>query len=94
MQELSKREDIIITNVDKGVVVVIVSVKDYMKEAKRQPNNTKNYRTLEEDPTTANMKLENDMKERFNKQKIKKLEKVAEGLKLNDPQNTETLSKI
>ena len=93
MQELSKREDIIITKVDKGVVVAIVTVKDYMKEAKRQLNNTKNYRTLEEDPTTTNMKLENDITESLKKQKIKKLEKIAEDLKINDPQNTKTLSK-
>ena len=33
MKELSEREDIIITKADKGGVVVIVDVKDYIKEA-------------------------------------------------------------
>ena len=33
MTELSEREDIIITKADKGGEVVIVDVKDYIKEA-------------------------------------------------------------
>ena len=46
MKELSEREDIIITKADKGGAVVIVDVKDYIKEAERQLNNTENYRKL------------------------------------------------
>ena len=60
MKELSEREDIIITKADKGGAVVIVDVKDYIKEAERQLNNTENYRKLQEDPTATNMKLVND----------------------------------
>ena len=33
MTELSEREDIIITKADKGGEVVIVDLKDYIKEA-------------------------------------------------------------
>ena len=33
MKELSEREDTIITKADKGGEVVIVDVKDYIKEA-------------------------------------------------------------
>ena len=84
MKELSEREDIIITKADKGGAVVIVDVKDYIKEAERQLNNTENYRKLQEDPTATNMKLVNDTMERFKKQKLIN-EKVAEGLKRNDP---------
>ena len=84
MKELSEREDIIITKADKGGAVVIVDVKDYIKEAERQLNNTENYRKLQEDPTATNMKLVNDTIERFKKQKLIN-EKVAEGLKRNDP---------
>ena len=83
MKELSEREDIIITKADKGGAVVIVDVKDYIKEAERQLNNTENYRKLQEDPTATNMKLVNDTIERFKKQKLIN-EKVAEGLKRND----------
>ena len=86
MKELSEREDIIITKADKGGAVVIVDVKDYIKEAERQLNNTKNYRKLQEDPTATNMKLVNDTIERFKKQKLIN-EKVAEDLKRNDPKH-------
>ena len=75
MKELSEREDIIITKTDKGGAVVVVDVKDYIKEAERQLNNTENYRKLQEDPTATNMKLVNDTIERFKKQKEKFKEK-------------------
>ena len=73
-----------ITKTDKGGAAVIVDVKDYIKEAERQLSNTENYRKLQEDPTATNMKLVNDTIERFKKQKLIN-EKVAEGLKRNDP---------
>ena len=41
MKELSEREDIIITKVDKGGAVIIVDVKDYIKEAERQQTTLK-----------------------------------------------------
>ena len=72
MKELSEREDIIIIKADKGGAVVIVDVKDYIKEAERQINNTENYSKLQEDPTATNMKLVNDTIERFKKQKLMK----------------------
>ena len=72
MKELSEREDIIITKADKGGALVIVDVKDYIKETERQLNNTENYRKLQEDPTATNMKLVNDTIERFKKIKINK----------------------
>ena len=84
MKELSEQEDIIITKADKGGARVIVDVKDYIKEAERQLNNTENYRKLQEHPTAANIKLVNDMMESLKKQKLVN-EKVGEGLKRNDP---------
>ena len=45
-----------------------MDVKDYIKEAQRQLNNTGNYRKLQEDPTPTNMKLVNDTIERLKKQ--------------------------
>ena len=39
-EELKKTVDIIITNADKEGSVVILDVKDYVKECERQPNNT------------------------------------------------------
>ena len=46
MKELNERDDIIIIKADKGGAVVIVDVKDYIKEAERQLNNTENYRNF------------------------------------------------
>ena len=46
MKELCEREDIVIKKADKGGAVVIVDVKDHIKEAEQQPNNTENYRKL------------------------------------------------
>ena len=69
MKELSEREDIVITKADKGGAVNIVDVRDYIKEAERQLNNTENYRKLQEDPTATNIKLVNDTIERFKNQK-------------------------
>ena len=84
MKQISERGDIIITKADKGGAVVIVDVKDYIKEAERQLHNTENYRKLQEDPTATNMKLVNDKIETFKKQRLIN-EKVPEGLKINDP---------
>ena len=84
MKELSGGEDIIITKADKGGAIVILNVKDQIKEAERELNTTENYRKLQEDPAPTNMKLVNDTIERFKKQKLIN-EKVAEGLKRNDP---------
>ena len=84
MKELSEQEDIIITKAEKGAAIVIVDVKDYIKEAERQLNNTENYRKRQEDLAATNMKLVNDTIERLKKQKLIN-EKYAEGLKRNDP---------
>ena len=84
MKELSERVGITITKAEKGGAVVIVDVKDYIKQAERQIDNTKNYRKLQEDPTATNMKFVKNTIERFKKQKLIN-EKVADGLKRNDP---------
>ena len=83
MTELSEREDIIITKADTGGEVVIVDVKDYIKEAEWQLHNNENYRKLQEDPTATNMKLVNDTIKRCKKQKLIN-EKVPQGLNRND----------
>ena len=45
--------------------------RSYIKEAERQLD-TENYRKLQEDPTATNMKLVNDTKEKFKKQKLER----------------------
>lgn len=40
LEKLKHRQDIVMTNVDKGGEVVILDFKDYIKEFERQSNNT------------------------------------------------------
>ena len=47
-----------------------MTVKDYIKEADQQLSNTGNYRKLQKDSTTTNMKLVNDTIQRLKIQKI------------------------
>ena len=50
LKELSKRDYIIITNVDNGDPVVIMTVNDDVREAKHQINDSKNYKLFKKDP--------------------------------------------
>ena len=54
LQNLSKRDDIIITKADKGGAVVIVDVDDYIQEANRQLDNKEFYKKLTIDTTEIN----------------------------------------
>ena len=49
----------LITNEDKGGVVVIMDLNNYIREAKRQQNDSKNYKVLAKDPATTNNDLAN-----------------------------------
>ena len=50
-QELSERDDIVITKADKGGALVITDVKDYIREAESQLKNKDNYDRLKYNPT-------------------------------------------
>ena len=54
LQNLSKRDDIIIAKADKGGAIVIVDVDDYIQEANRQLDNKEFYKKLTIDPTEIN----------------------------------------
>ena len=56
LKELKMRDDIVITNVDKGAAVML-DVKDYAKEYERQRNNAENYKHLQKDSTATNNEL-------------------------------------
>ena len=43
LEKLSKRDDIIITNADKGGAMVIMDIDKYVSEAQRQLNDQNNY---------------------------------------------------
>ena len=64
MEDLSIRDDIIITKTDKGGAVVILDVDDYINEANRQLNNKEFYKEVQNDPTELNRKKVNAIKER------------------------------
>ena len=84
LKDLSKRDDIIITNADKGGAVVIMDVNDYIREAKRQLNDTRNYKVLAKDPTTTNSDLINQTNDRFTKEQLLN-DNIANGLKNPSP---------
>ena len=84
LEDLSKREDIIITNVDKGGAVVMMDLNDYIREAKHQLNDSKNYKVLAKDPTTTNNDLVNQAVDRFTKEQLIN-ENIANGLKNPSP---------
>ena len=64
MEDLSIRDDIIITKTDKGGAVVILDVDDYINEANRQLNNKEFYKEVPNDSTELNRKKVNAIKER------------------------------
>ena len=82
LKDLSKRHDIIITNADKGGAVVIMDINDYIREAKRQLNDPRNYKVLAKDPTTTNNDLINQTIDRFTKEQLIN-ENIANGLKIH-----------
>ena len=59
--------------------MVTMDVNDYIREAKRQLNNSKNYKVLAKDPTTTNNNLVNQNIDRFTKEQLIN-ENIANGL--------------
>ena len=63
LEQLERRDDIIVTSLDTGGAIVIQDFKLHIKEAERQLNNTKNYRRLPNDPTKINSDTVNKTKD-------------------------------
>ena len=84
LNELQKRGNLIITKADKGGAVVIMDVKDYIDEAKRQLDNENCYKKLTNDPTKMHAKCINNTIDQFKNEGIIQ-EKVAKGLKVDYP---------
>ena len=51
MDDLSKRDDIVVCKANKGGAVVITDVEDYINKANRQLNDKRFYKKVEENPT-------------------------------------------
>ena len=65
LEELSKTDDIIITNADEGRAIVIMDIDKYISEAQHHLNDKNNYEKLQSDPTLQHNKLVSDTVERF-----------------------------
>ena len=86
LQEVKVRDEIVITNSDKGAVLLIMDVKNYVKEFERQLNNTGNYNHLQKGPIATSNELEHSVIKRFETEKLFR-KNIAEGLKINSPKN-------
>ena len=84
IKELSKSEDIIITDADKGGAVAVADMDDYIKEAARQLNDKGNDHILPQDPTLVNNSLVNQAIDRCKKEKLI-THKIVDRLKTSDP---------
>ena len=87
MEELAKRKDIIITNVDKGGAVVIMDIEKYINKANHQLFDKCNYKKLQEEPMPQHSNLVNDAIDRFKKQNLLS-KKLADGLKSVNPKTS------
>ena len=85
LKELSKNDETITTNADKGGTIVIIDIDKYISEAQHQLNDKNNYKKLQTDPTLQHNKLVNDTVERFKKAKSIPT-KIADGLITSNPQ--------
>ena len=64
------RDEIVITNTEKGGAVVIMDVKDYVEQSERQLHNTENYNRLQKGPTATNNELVHSVIKRFETVKL------------------------
>ncbi|XP_066925555.1 uncharacterized protein [Clytia hemisphaerica] len=70
LEQLRRKEDIIITNADKGGAVVIQDVADYINEALRQLNDQTFYKECDQDLTPKHNKKIQDIIESLRKSKL------------------------
>ena len=84
--DLQERDDIIITNADKGGAVVIQDVKEYIKEGNRQLNNSDFYKKVDKDLTHTHQKLVNNTLDNLQKENLL-TEKIAKSLKAHNSSN-------
>ena len=84
LSNFKKRNDIIITNADKGGAVVIIDTKSYIDEVNKQLNNNEFYKCITDNPTLWHNQIINNSIDNFiNRQLIR--QEVGEGLKINNP---------
>ena len=84
MEQLAKREDLIITNADKGGAVVIMDTDSYITEANRQSSDKASYKQLTQNPTLQHKRMVNQTRKILKNEKLVP-EKTADSLKVSDP---------
>ena len=89
LQELSERNDIVITKADKGGTVVIIDVKDYVGKAEFQLKSKNYYDRLNYDPTETHNRLLNDHRKIYKAKDDER--KSCQRIKDRKPENTKTL---
>ena len=83
LEELTKRNDIIITKADKGGAIVIQDVEKYIKEANRQLHNKEYYKKVNKDLTNMhNTHVNEAINELQSSRKISK--QLADALKIDE----------
>ena len=90
IKELSDHTDIMITKTHKRGAVVIMDLKDSIKETHHQLNNKDHYKIFNKEPTTTNTKLVNDTIQRLKKKEIT-YRKNCRWLESVKPQNFQIL---
>ena len=70
IEYFSKRNDLVITKVDKGRATVILDVKDYIPKANEQLQDNSFYQKLNVDPTAKHSDIVNSAIESFRKQEL------------------------
>lgn len=84
LENLKNRNDIIITNADKGGAVVINDVKQYIKEAERQLHDQSFYKKVQNNPTSEHAALVNNAIDLLKNRNLLD-EKMASQLKTVNP---------
>ena len=84
LTDLMERTDILICNADKGGAVVIMDVKDYIREAERQLSDENFYKKIPNNPTSLHAELVNNAIDHLKNRNLIP-EKVAQGLKVSNP---------
>ena len=82
---LKDQNDIIVTKADKEGAVVIIDVKDYVKEVEHQLNSKNAHKKSRHDPTQTHTRLVNDAITRFKNDKLI-TESTAKELQVQQPE--------
>ena len=70
MEELAKKKELIVTNADKGGVVIIMGTGSYIKEVNRKLSEKVSYKQLTQDTPLQHNRMVNQTIETFKNEKL------------------------